>query len=30
LVSAIIMTQRLIRPPREGRWPPFQAPPPPS
>jgi hypothetical protein len=29
LVSAIIMTQRLIRPPRDGRWPPFQPPPPP-
>ena len=23
LVSAIVMTQRLLWPPREGRWPPF-------
>ena len=27
LVSAIVMTQRLMQPPREGRWPPFRPPP---
>jgi hypothetical protein len=28
MVSAIVMTQRLLTPPREGRWPPFPPRPP--